>query len=714
MLSVDQMQYHPTSEKLTAILCNKTQNTNPLFFRIQVGYWFSVMASMMRCKIKTHDTGDVPVNMYALNLSPSGTGKGKSMNLMENKVLHLFRSKFMETTFPALAEKNIPILNQKRANRKSVDPDEELVRTQKEFDDLGPLMFSFSEATSPAIKQMRHKLLMAEAGALNLQIDEIGSNLIGNMDAFNTYLELYDVGGIKQKLIKSSSDSKRVEEIVGQTPANMLAFGTPAKLLDGGKIEEELYSLLETGYARRCLFGYSRNTNKLLELTAQQVYDLTASQDNDNYLASLAQRFENLADMVNVNKQLIMSKDTALAIIEYRLECEKKAAQYLEHEEIKKAELAHRYFKAMKLAGAYAFVDDSPELTLDHFHYAVKLVEESGEAFLKLLHRDKPYAKLAKFLGATGRELTQADLVEELPFYRGSASQKQEMMSLAIAYGYKNNILIKKSVSDSIEFYRGESLKEVDLNQMTLAYSVDMTTDYRNERVPFDKLHRLTQAPNMHWTNHHLADGYRRDENIIPGFDMLVLDIDKGTPLDMARNLMAKYRYLLYTTKRHTEAEHRFRMIVPMNFRLEMDGKEYKEFMANVTEWLPFQIDEQANQRARKWLTNPGHYEYHDGEAFDALPFIPKTSKNEERKRIIDSQQSMDNLERWMINNIADGNRNNMLHRYAMMLVDSGFDQHTVAERVSSLNSKLIDKLSEEEILATVLVSVKRAIEKRA
>jgi hypothetical protein len=85
--------------------------------------------------------------------------------------------------------------------------------------------------------------------------------------------------------------------------------------------------------------------------------------------------------MSNVNKRIMMSKDTSLLLIEYRLKCEKEANTLPEHEEIKKAEISHRYFKALKLAGAYAFVDNSPELTEAHLYSAIKLTEESGRAF---------------------------------------------------------------------------------------------------------------------------------------------------------------------------------------------------------------------------------------------------------------------------------------------------------------------------------------------
>jgi len=712
MLNLDKLEHHPLSEQLVKILCEKVQNDNPLFFRVLVAYYFSVVASSMRCTIATHDRGDIPVNLYALNLGNSGSGKGHSTTIMETEVVHLFRQRFVEDSQAAQRQQNLPRLSLKRANRKKTDPDEELVRVHKEFDDLGTLAFSFDSATPAAVKQQRHKLLMAGAGSVNLQIDEIGSNLVGNIDVLNTFLELYDVGLIKQKLIKNTAENKRAEEIIGRTPTNMLLFGTPAKLLNGSKVEEELYSMLETGYARRCLFGYSRANHRSHDMTPEQVYDRLTNKGNNVFMQALADKLEALADMINVSKRLVMSKETSLLLIEYRIHCETVAATYAEHEEIKKAEISHRYYKALKLAGAYAFVDESAELTSAHLYNAIALAQESGDAFNQLLTRDRNYVKLAKYMATAKREVTQADLVEDLPFYRGAMGQKTEMLSLAIAYGYKNNIIIKKSLSDGIEFLRGETLKVTDLDRMPLAYSQDIADDFVSEYAPFDKLHKLTQAQELHWVSHHISGGHRNEDNCIPGFSLVVLDVDGGVRMNTVRDLLKGYRYLLYTTKRHTEEDHRFRIILPINYELKLDAKDYKEFMSNIYEWLPFAVDTATNQRARKWLSHNGHHEYNDGELLDALPFIPKTSKNEERKQLMTTQSSMDNLERWVLNNAGDGNRNNLMLRYAMILVDAGFGFDDIKNRVLILNDKMAEKLAPNEIYATVMVTVSKALAK--
>lgn len=713
MRAYDEMDYHPTAEQLVEVLCHKTQQADPLFFRILVAYYFSMMAAQMRCVIATPDRGDIPVNMYALNLAPSGMGKGLSTNILEEEVINQFKERFIDETFPLLAEVNLPKVSLKRANRKGTDPDEELERAQKEFANLGPLMFSFSEATAPAVKQMRHKLLLANAGAMNMEVDEIGLNLAGIADVLAPFLELYDKGKTKDKLIKETTDSKRLEEVRGNTPTNLMMFGAPVKLFDGATTEQQLYAFLDTGYARRCFFGYLRTATKHTDITAQELYDLYTSGNSAKLLEQLSDKFCNLADMINVGKRLVMQKDTCLALIEYRLWCDRKANELPEHEEMKKAEYSHRYFKALKLAGAYAFVDDSPELTLAHLYNAIKLAEDSGKAFHMMLNRDRPYVKLAKYIASVKNDVTQADLVADLPFYRGSLSQKQEMLTLATAYGYKNNIIIKKSFADGIEFLRGETLDMTDLNRMVVAYSTDIVNDYQNEHAPFNQLHRLTQAPGMHWVAHHLNGGYRNEENCIAGFNLVVVDVDGGINLSTAKLLLKNHKFLAYTTKRHTEDEQRFRLIFPLNYTLKLDPKDYKEFMSNIYDWLPFEVDRATNQRARKWLSHDGHFEYNDGELLDALPFIPKTAKNEERKELLNSQQSMDALERWVINNTGDGNRNNMLLRYSMILVDAGFDFEGIRVRVMEMNNKLPDKLQEAEILATIMVTVSKAIAKR-
>lgn len=715
MKDISTVPYNSTSEHLVDILCKKTQNPNPLFFRVLVAYYFSKIASTMRCSIQTMDRGKIPVNAYAINLAPSGYGKGHSTNILEEEVLKPFKDKYLEEVYPVVAQRNLARLAVKRSIKKGTAEEVELQRVQAEFERSGTFVFSFDSGTTPAVKQMRHMLLMSGAGSINLEIDEIGSNLLGNVEVLTTFLELFDVGKIKQKLTKNTNENTRGEEIDGRTPTNLLLFGTPAKVFDGGKIESEYISFLETGYARRCIFGYSKIPPRKKDTSARDVLDSIIAGNTDQYLNALAAQIELLATEDNFETELDVSEAVTLLLLEYKLKCESLAADFPEHDEIKKAEMSHRYFKAMKLAGAYAFIEGYSEITEDHLYSAIKLIEDSGKAFNEMLSRDKNYAKLAQYIASCGTEVTHVDLVEALPCYRGSVSQKQELMTLAIAWGYKNNIVIKKSFMDGIEFLFGETLKTTDLDSMILSYSDNIATGYSPTRVPFNKLYKLTQANNMHWCNHGFLDEHRKEENAIPGFNMLVLDIDDGTSVSTAQMLLQNYTYHMYTTKRHQTIEDgvahgdRFRIVLPISHELKLDANEFKEFMKNVFEWLPFKPDKQTGQRARKWLTNNGEYHYNDGELLDALQFIPKTSKNEERKQAMVDMASLDNIERWFLQNTGTGNRSNQLIKYALLLIDAGMDIALVQTKVLSLNNKLADKLEETEILTTIMQSATKA-----
>jgi len=207
--------------------------------------------------------------------------------------------------------------------------------------------------------------------------------------------------------------------------------------------------------------------------------------------------------------------------------------------------------------------------------------------------------------------------------------------------------------------------------------------------------------------------GYRNESHIIPGFNLAVIDVDEGTDIETFKLLMKDYKYLAYTTKRHTEDKHRFRVVFPLSHILRLNKSDYTEFMHNIYEWLPFNKDEQTTDRTRKWLSASTNYWYNEGELLDALLFIPKTKKQEDNKKFLADTASLNNMERWMLANAVTNGRNNTLLRYGTLLVDSGLLKPTIESRILSLNDKLPNKLAEEEIMSTVFVTVHKKINER-
>jgi len=712
MTSIDlsNVKHHPVIAEISQALSERTRNPDLPFFRTIAVYFTSVIASTMRATLLTKDRGEIPVNAYVLALNSTGTGKGYAVGITENEILMGFRMNFTENTLPVLAEINLRKLANKRAAQNNTNEEDVYLGLNKEYQNYGAYPFVFDKASDVAIKDVRNKLLMAGTGSLNLQIDEIGSHLLGATDALNAYLELYDQGMIHAKITKNTNENKRTTEIIGKTPANGLFFGTPSKLLNGAKIEQEFYDFLETGFARRLLFSVGVPVQTSEKESAADVYARLSDPKTKSIVNKWATHFTSLADIAKQDWAVEVPDDVGIELMAYRLDCEKLAKAMPEHATLQKAEMIHRYTKVTKLAGVYAFVDEDSTLSMFQLHSAMKFVEESGEAFQALLSREKAYMKLARYIAGIKTEVTHADLLDALPFYKSTTAQRNELMTLAIAWGSKHHIMIKRTINEfGIELFSGETLQETSLGAMRLSYSTHFAENWSGETVPFSKLSILTQAQGHHWSNHHFHYEHRKEENAIPGFNMVVIDVDDGkTSIKAVQELLKDYTWLLHTTKRSTEKAPRFRLILPTNYHLKLDSDDYKAFMEQVAEWLPFTTDREAQQRSRKWLSNDKgiFIENLGGKLLDVLQFVPKTTKNENYRKEIMSLESLGNLERWFAQRFVSGNRNNNMIKFALALMDSGLSYGEIENRVVEFNKTIPNGLSKDELQSTVLKTV--------
>lgn len=157
-----------------------------------------------------------------------------------------------------------------------------------------------------------------------------------------------------------------------------------------------------------------------------------------------------------------------------------------------------------------------------------------------------------------------------------------------------------------------------------------------------------------------------------------MLDIDHfgSINLEWVKEYFAKYYYFIYTTKRSTDEDPRFRLVLPIKYTLYLTADNFKSFMENFSEDLPFSgLDEGTFQRARQWLTNEGITYVNDRvdlELFNPTKYIPNTSQCEELKATYKPYEKLDHIERWFILHATEGSRNNHLFRYARLLLDKG------------------------------------------
>lgn len=707
MIDVNSIPHHRAIEEISDVLALKTNNKDKTYFRMLTAFMLGKMASCMRVQIQTRHKGKIPINTYLIALATSGFGKGASKGILEDEFIEPFRERFIKETFPIIAEQTLYEMAVEKSNLAGTDAEDELKKLQSDFYSLGSYPFKFDSGSSAALRQIHNKCGYARSGAVNFEVDEIGSNLQTNTELYPVYLEMYDKGTLNLKITKQSATAKRAEDLNEKVPANMLFFGTPSKIFDEPTIEKEFYSLLNTGYARRCFFahGYINRANEGLSPT--EIYQQLTDVSNMNKTNQWANHFLNLADPARHGMIIDLPDDVAILLIEYQVWCEARAKKYPENADIKKSEMAHRYFKCMKLAGIYAFIDESLEITKEHLYSAIKLTEESGDCFETILSRENNAIRLAKYIASVGIPMTHYDLHEALPFYKESASKRREMLALATQWGYKNNIIIKQeTISPNIELISGETLKPTNLEELIISISQNHNTyGFEDYLMSFDDLPNLATNSQYQWANHYYTDNARSDVNTRTGFNMVVLDIDGTADINEVATYLEEYNFFIYTTKSHTDNCHRFRLILPIKYILHLDQTEYKTFMNNIIEWLPFESDHGANQRARTWLMNETtNTLLNKGETLDPTTFIAKTSMNNIYKEEISKLTDLTAVERWFALKMQEeGARNNNLLKYALMLKDSGIGFNKVSNLIIEFNSKLPSPLSESEIKSTIL-----------
>lgn len=698
-------KYHPKMEEIVDLLVKRTGTQDRNFFRIMVTYKFAEVATNMRANIHYAGTKNIPCNVYALDLAPSGYSKNASMNILDKDIFKEFTSLFMQETMPEIERGSLAKMAEALSLTHGMDVEEAYMKLEKEYNNLPTFLYQFGASTIEGVKSLRTKLSMAGIGATNNIMDEIGHNIMENKETMKLYFDTYDLGLSKNKLIKIDSN----RDLSGAVPCNLFAFGTQSRLLDGATVEKTFFEFLEDGYGRRFLFGYVDGAEKK-KLSGKEKYEMIMNPKVENRLGELNAEFALLAEPKNWNKQYKLSRECTEKIMDYQSICEDRASELRDHEMILKAVIEHSYWRVLKVSGAYAFIDASEEITEEHIDNAIELAEMSIASFKTMLKREKPYEKLAKYIASAEGKLTQVDLVEDLAFYKGSESQKRELMNMAVAFGYTNNIIIKKTIHDNIEFVEGETLGIVDKNDLFLSYSKDIAYNYKKKTgLKSSELYRVAKASGYHYCSHDFINGHRKADNARKGFNVLILDVDHGLPIDVCKTLLKDYEFTIVTTKRHTDSNHRYRILLPMSHELEFDAIEHKKFMKNVFDFMPFDCDEQTADIARKWQSFDGEHIYNEGQLIDVLPFIPDTSKQERQKDLSKRYVGVESLQRWFLMNFnEEDGRNNMLRNYALALLDNGLSSENVRLSVFDMNTKLNVPLVEREIESTIMKTVIR------
>lgn len=650
-------------------------------------YGLASVLNSTRCSIVIpNDIKDMPINLYGIFLGSSGIGKTKSVNFVNELILEATKR------IKAKVEAKLEIM----------DP-----FGMQEITDLTKdgitIADSYKSLTDSATLKLMRVMDITDYYSINYIVDEFASVVMREYEMLSsTIIEIYDKGKVPVNLRATSKTAKCDNPV----PLNMLAFGSSHLLFESdSNIEKAFLDLLQAGLARRTLFVNAKTSVNKFTLNAN---------DHRSTIDSIIDKFVKLQDKYDHYK-LQLTDDAIKLYNDYMESNTEDSINISDFQMLNKIYAKNRSWLALKISGLIACSKFENEVTKESYQEAIDIVEDSYSDFKSIINRPQKYEIIVDWLLDTGNSENEYTLTQALPFYK-DIKNKKNFWDLAKGFAYENNITLMIEDRRNITFYQAKAKKKTNLEEPLLfSYSMDMAKDYyTNDDIAWKDLYKVVQKNGLCYSAHTFKEGYRLKDNAIEGFDLIMLDVDGGTPLDIAKLLLDNYTYLISTTRSHNKEKNgivcdRYRIILPMKNRLELDKDQYTKFMTSLMEDMPIELDTCTVDISRMFFGSEGEYWYNEGILFDADKYIPNTQEEEQYKKQGSAlaKKNIGGISQYIIRNESNG-RNNQLIKLAMLLTEKGYSHEEAKEEILRVNKQFNNPLSEAELQRTIFKSLAR------
>ncbi len=705
-MKVNRGKLNPLVNEIMDLVLNVKDDIPENLILMMINYAFAEVASNLRGKLRLYDGSVKPLNNYTYIFAPSGVGKDVSLNALNR----IFIDSFTERM-----EKGFDKHKQKYWDNRAmalVDEGKEDVESiiREEMKMVSPFSYRISSGTEAGISKSRVTYSYYDIGAINLVIDELGANYQNIRSLMALMLSSYEDGNTNGRQLKQES----VVSVKG-VPSNFMGYSSPALVFDGGLTEKSLFDDLSQGMARRSFFALAEKPEPLQLSAADMVkQNRDRATKNKGKMEEMNTYFAKLAHPSNMYREVSLSEEAEVLIAEYQIKCDKVAKANPDIQEQERLELVNRSWKATRLASIYAFITGLKEVDEDCVNQAIYVADVSGESFKRVMNQPPVYERVFDFI--KNRKRTSDVDLEKQKWYSGNKTQKRDLLSLARAYGYENNYLFRIKEVEGVEFYSFIEVPKTDVDKITISISKDITKGFKPKVVPFDIIHEVVMNNEFKYSAGTFKDGYRNKDNYEKKQNLVIIDIDDGMKLETAKIMFSNYKCFMATTKSHQKDKHglvcdRFRIIFITDRTIKLDSETYGRFMANVYDSLGVPADQSCKDSSRFYYGAEGEYWYSEGEKLlEISDLIPDTTKSKEREVMLSSSGigSTAGIERIILEEAINGNRNNAVLKYALFIADSGYSFEDTKEKVLSFNDKLVESVNVKELEQTVFKTLKK------
>lgn len=685
----------------------------------------SNFASQFRRNIELWDGTLVPTNNISFVVADSGANKDSS----NSKIKKCFADGF------DAIDKELKLFVKDdaidKAEKAGEDTPEEFAVYCKYMLPIPPIFMSIT--TGPGLVQHINDIGALPAGSGMVYTGEISDELANNVNTLENIkilAEVYDLG--EKEITYTKNTEFRSKEIKGQ-PVSALFVGSPGHILYDETTRKKFHIAFMSKLARRSWFCYTPErvpepdfSQEDDPISAMQEYEYQIEQEAKAAVAALKTEVMDITrtNMVSTGVPIPVTDDVFRLFNMYKRYNREVIEQGNNQESVYALVRGHLQWKALKLAGAFAIMEKSAEVTADHYIMAIQfseLFDNDISQFEKDLNK-APHECLSDYLRTQvtydNRAFISIHDIKKHGFSQSvTYSKLHELVSLCAGYdssgvytvaennsGIVYEPMIKtdrmmvsympidnSKVNDAIEKGDKEALKKAKI-----ALAASTTSGYQAEEITFADLEELLNNDTA-YSPFVFKDGIRGKTNIVGGTKWLVLDVDKtDVSCEDAHFLLDGINHHIALTA-DPNNEFKYRVIVELDSPVDLSGIAWKHFYTKIADDLGVNVDILPQSQIYFSYAGRKVLSYTEGSPIVARDYVmyakeKENNKGQDRIKELSNAQKNQQLDErletfWYAFSSSEGQRSSTMYRAIRHAKDLGASLEYALD--------LVDKISE-------------------
>lgn len=556
-----------------------------------------LFTSQFRVNIRHWNDSLIPINSLFFLIAKSGTSKDSSV-----KYARKCFSKGYELIQEYRRERAVEAAISLAKENGSESPNS--FSEYKSYISLPPPLFAAISTPEGFIAHLNN-LSTFPIGSGFIYSGELGQELSTNanmVENLKVLAELYDEGSKEVKILKSKENqSKEVRGI----PVSALFVGSQDNILYDDTVKRKFKTEFTSKLARRsCLIFI--NEESILP-AFNNIPDFLANEQKleDEAKAVREQVIDFIEDLTkdlirNRPNQLEVSKEVRDLFTLYKRYNEEIADKIDNQYPMAKLTRAHLQWKALKISGAFALLDYSPIIKLEHYKGAIQ--------FLELINRDilffeqelvkEPYELFVDYCrnyavdGIFHLSLHNLRKCGFVPTRGQSIQALKELVKLANSYDNKAIYSLK---DDTVYYKALEKTENILVSYLPLKGSKGYRKRHCNEgyiciETTFAELEQLLSEDNA-YSPFRFKNGHRGIDNIDSTCKWVVLDVDNGEITDNeAHILLSDINHLIARTS-NASNPFKFRVLIELDSEVDIPNHKWRQFIYSISQELGIEIN---------------------------------------------------------------------------------------------------------------------------